>query len=237
MSWRAELGRFAKGIAVLALISVAMNFAMPGTSGADIVQGAPSAGTIDVAGSAAFTAQLEPASGSTGIVSYAPAGPSTPAGLQVSSSGEVKTTGSLAAAIYVISGSDSDASTDTGSWTYTLTVTADSITQGSPTSNAVSVVNSAAFVDSLGATSANSNTVSYAATEPSTPAGLEVSNSGRVTTTGTLAANTYAISGSDADSMNDAGNWNYSLTVNPVAIVQGSPTSGSTTTTNSATFS
>ena len=237
MSWRAELAGFAKGIAVLGLFSVTVNFAMPGTSGADIVLGAPSADTVDVTGSAAFTAQLEPASGFTGAVTYEASGQSTPPGLLVSSSGEVTTTGVLAATTYTVSGSDNDSpNSDTGSWTYVLTVTPDSIAQGSPMANTVSVVNSAAFVDSLNATSPNSNTVTYDASEPSAPAGLIVSNSGGVTTTGTLAATTYTISGSDADQFNDVGSWSYSLTVNPVTIVQGSPMSGATSTVNSATF-
>ncbi len=238
MSWRAGLARLAKSVVVLALISVAAIIVTPGVSGADIVLGPPSADSIDVTNSATFTAQLEPESGTyTGTVTYVPTEPSTPEGLLVSDSGQVTTTGMLAATTYTISGSDSDTGPDMGTWTYTLTVTADSITQGLPAMNSVSVINSASFVDALSATSPNSNTVTYDASEPSTPAGLTVSNSGGVTTTGTLAATTYTITGSDTDSFNDAGSWSYSLTVNPAVIVQGSPTSGSTTTDNSATFS
>jgi uncharacterized repeat protein (TIGR02543 family) len=53
-----------------------------------------------------------------------------------------------------------------------------------------------------------------------------------------LSATTYTISGTDSDSPNpDTGTWTYSLTVTPDTIVQGAPTSGSTTTDNSGAFS
>ncbi len=238
MSWRAGLARFTKAVTVLALFSVAANFAMSDPSGADITLGPPSADTINVGGSAAFTAQLgTPSGNNSNPVTFVATEPSSPPGLTVNGSGDVSTTGVLAANTYTVSGTDNDSpGTDVGTWNYSLTVTADPITQGSPSSNAVSVANSATFADTLSATSPNSNTVTFVATEPSSPPGLTVNGSGDVSTTGALAATTYMISGTDTDSFNDVGTWNYSLTVNPNVIVQGSPISGSTTTTNSATF-
>jgi outer membrane protein OmpA-like peptidoglycan-associated protein len=73
-----------------------------------------------------------------------------------------------------------------------------------------------------------------------------VSTAGAVSTTGILNANTYTVSGTDADALGDTGSWTYTLTVTAptggspppptTTLVQTSPASGTTTTDNSGAF-
>jgi uncharacterized repeat protein (TIGR02543 family) len=70
---------------------------------------------------------------------------------------------------------------------------------------------------------------------------LTVSGSGGVTTSGTLAAGAYTVSGTDSDTNGDSGAWTYTLTVNGsgvngTTITQSSSTSGATTPAASATL-
>jgi hypothetical protein len=63
--------------------------------------------------------------------------------------------------------------------------------------------------------------------------------SGRISTTGTLAAGTYAATGTTSDANSDAGTWTYTLHVyTPAAgtIAQTEPTSRTVTTTDSSAF-
>ena len=63
-----------------------------------------------------------------------------------------------------------------------------------------------------------------------------MSSSGAISTAGTLAAGTYTATGTTADASGDTGSFTYTLTVSAVIIAQGTPTSGSVTTTGSAAF-
>jgi hypothetical protein len=80
---------------------------------------------VTVAGSPAFTVQLR-TTGNIGAVTFTKTGGS--AGLNVSSHGEITTTGTLAMGTYTATGTMSDAFGDTGTWAYTLTVKAVTIT-------------------------------------------------------------------------------------------------------------
>jgi hypothetical protein len=152
--------------------------------------------------------------------------------------GQITTTGTLAAGVYTISGTTTDDLDDTGDWSYTLTVSAGTITQTSAISGTVSTALSSGFTEPL-ATSGGIGQVSYTA-PASSPAGLVVSSAGVISTAGTLSANTYVISGSDTDTYEDTGTWTYSLTVSAgtitQTITQTSPVSGTTSTTLSSRF-
>ncbi len=189
-----------------------------------IIQTTPTSGSVTVSGSAAFTDQLN-TTGNNGPVTFTGGG----TGLEVSSSGQITTTGTLAAGTYTATGTMGDALGDTGTFTYTLTVGA--IIQTTPTSGSVTVSGSAAFTDQLNTTGSD-GPVTFAGSGT----GLEVSSSGQITTTGTLAAGTYTATGTTGDASGDVGNFTYTLTVSPVTISQTTPMSGSVTTTESSAF-
>ena len=107
------------------------------------------------------------------------------------------------------------------------------ITQSAPTTGSVSTTKSASFTDQL-ATSGQSGAVSFVTT--SANAHMSVSSSGAITTSGTLATGSYAVSGTDSDASGATGTWSYTLTVTAVAISQGAPTTASVSTTKSASF-
>jgi hypothetical protein len=130
--------------------------------------------------------------------------------LNVSTAGVVTTTGTLAAGVYSVSGTDSDASLEAGTWSYTLTVTAVSITQDAPSSNNVASASSNTFTDQL-VTSGQNGTVSFVTTTPN--ANLAVSSLGVITTSGILTPGSYTVSGTDSDGYGDTGTWTYTLTV------------------------
>ena len=197
-----------------------------------IVQGAPLSNSTTTASSSAFTDQLNPTSGFQGAVTWDKTAGS--ADLLVTSSGAISTTGLLGAGNYTVSGTTTDAYGDSGTFSYTLTVNGVTISQAAPNSNTTTTVASSGFTDQLN-TTGNMSAVSFTTT--SAPNGLVVSSTGAVSTTGTLSAGTYTVSGTTSDSLGDSGVFGYSLTVNPVTIMQGAPTSGSDTTVDSNTFS
>ena len=98
------------------------------------------------------------------------------------------------------------------------------ITQTTPTSGSVTTTGSAAFTDQL-KTTGNVGPVTYAKTGGGTD--ITVSSSGKITTTGTLAAGTYTASGTTADAFGDTGTFTYTLTVSAVTITQTTPATGS----------
>ena len=118
---------------------------------------------------------------------------------------------------YTISGTDSDSLGDAGAWTYTLTVSVAAITQVAPFGKSVSTTASSAFSDDV---ATNGSGVIFNAVAN---ADLSVSSSGKVTTPGALAVGDYSISGTDSDSLGDAGTWSYTLTVTAVPITQDAP--------------
>ena len=190
-----------------------------------ITQSAPMAGSSTVTGSSSFTDHLA-VTGNSGAVTYAETGGS--ASLTVSPSGKVATIGALAPGPYTATGTTSDANGDSGTFTYTLTV--GTITQGAPTTGSSTVAASSTFSAQLSVSGAN-GTVTYARTAGSTSLG--VSASGGITTTGTLAAGTYAVSGTTTDPNGDSGTFAFALTV---AITQIAPTAGSAPVSGSSAF-
>ena len=183
-----------------------------------IAQGAPTSGTTTAVASSSFSDQLS-ASGN-GSVTFSQTGGS---GLSVTSAGVVSTTSTLTAGSYTASGTDSDSLGDTGNWTYTLTVSSSTIAQSAPTSNSTTPAASSSFTQQL-ATSGATGSVKFTMTgSGSTPAGVVVSSSGLVSTTGALSVGSYTVSGTDSDTYGDAGTWTYTLKVTSTAITQESP--------------
>jgi outer membrane protein OmpA-like peptidoglycan-associated protein len=201
-----------------------------------ITQQNPTSGATTASGSNAFTDTLN-VTGNNGAVTFTTTSGSS--GLNVDAdTGDVTTTGPLTAGSYSVAGTDSDGNGDSGNWSYTLTVTG-AISQTSPTSGTTSTNSSSAFQPGTIATSGNVGPVTFVTTVANS--GLNVSGSGVISTTGTLAPGPYAVSGTDSDTNGDTGTWSYTLTVtapatSPSSIVQTSLTSGSTTTPDSSTF-
>jgi len=177
-----------------------------------ITQTGPTSGSVTTSGSPTFADQLN-TTGSIGAVTFTGGG----TGLTVSSTGQITTTGTLVAGTYTAAGTTADAFGDAGTFAYTLIV--GSITLIAPTSGSVTTSGSAAFTDQLN-TTGNDGQVTF--TGGGT--GLAVSSSGQITTTGTLAAGAYSVSGTVADAFGDAGTFAYTLTVDSVTITQTAPT-------------
>ncbi len=213
-------------------------FTLTVTAGA-ITQTSLTTGTVDVAGSTAFTAQVTPTTANGESVTYAKgASPQSP-DLSITGGGLISTVGGpIAVGTYTISGTTSNSEGDSGTWTYTLTVTADTITQTSPTTASAS---SDSYEPGSITVAHNVGAVTFVTTTSST--GLSVNSSGLITITGSPVPGTYVISGTDSDAKGDTGTWTYTLTVSVAGgggggstIVQTSPTSGSTTPSNSSSF-
>jgi major membrane immunogen (membrane-anchored lipoprotein) len=196
----------------------------PGT----IVQAAPMTGSVTVAASSAFTAQLA-VTGNTGPVTYNLTGGSTR--LTVSPSGQVATTGLLLPGAYVGTGTTSDPFGDSGTFTFTLTV--GTITQSAPTTGSTSVAGSATFTVLLAVTG-NDGTVTFTKTGGS--GSLHVSASGAVTASSTLVAGPYSVSGTTSDLNGDSGTFTYTLQVTAASITQTGAVSGTTTVAGSARY-
>ena len=193
-----------------------------------IAQSAPTTGTVPTMGSAAFTGHLN-TTGNIGPVTFIKTGGG--AGLNVSSGGQITTTGILASGTYTATGTMSDAFGDTGAWVYTLTIAGPPITQIAPITRTVTVAGSATFTDHLN-TTGNIGAVTF--TKTGGGAGLAVSSTGQITTTGTLAFGTYTATGTMSDAFRDTGAWVYTLTVASFPWTE--PTSGSVTVAGSAAF-
>jgi outer membrane protein OmpA-like peptidoglycan-associated protein len=114
---------------------------------------------------------------------------------------------------------------------------ADAITQTAPTAGSVSTTGSTSFSDQLEPTTDPTSSFAVAYTTTVTNANVNVGASGAITTSGgPLAANSYVVSGTDSDGALDSGSWTYTLTVNGVTITQTGPGTGSSTQSNSGTF-
>jgi outer membrane protein OmpA-like peptidoglycan-associated protein len=210
-------------------------------SAVPVTQTAPlSNASPDLAGTA-FSDQLA-TTGGTGATTFTPPG-TLPTGVTVSTAGVISSNGTTPVGTYGLSGGDSDTLGDTGSWTYTLVVTGVVIAQASPIAGTIEATISSVFHDQLAATG-NTGSVTYLTTVPN--AGLNVSSSGAVTTTGVLTAGPYTVSGTDSDSLNDSGTWTFSLLVTAApgggggssggTLRQTSPTKGATTPSSSSSF-
>ncbi|MHB8379008.1 MAG: InlB B-repeat-containing protein [Acidimicrobiales bacterium] len=229
MSWRAGLANCITGVVVATLVSTATTIASPFASAATISQVSPTSGSIDVAGSGAFTVTLA-ADPSFASVTFANA----TLGFSITPGGVLSTPGPLtvAGSPYLVTGTDGDGSGDTGTWSFSLTVT-NTITQGSPNSGSIDVAGSGAFTQALTA-APGYGPVAFA----NATLGFSITPGGMLSTPGplTVAGSPYLVTGTDGDGSGDTGTWSFSLTVTPDAINQASPTSGTTNTGNSASF-
>ncbi len=186
-------------------------------------QVAPITATTTTTASSTFTGQLTAANAS-GAVTYAVTSPAT--GISVSSTGAISTTTTLAAGLHTLSGTDTDTGGDAGTWSLTLTVSTVTLAQAAPTSASVPTTASSTFTDQLHVTHSN-GALTYAVTTPA--AGISVSSSGAISTTGTLAAGTYTVGGTDADADGDSGTWSFTLTVTSATPPPDSFTSATST--------
>jgi outer membrane protein OmpA-like peptidoglycan-associated protein len=199
----------------------------------DPLEVAPDAGTTTVAGSSAFTDSIAPTNNGGSAVTFVTTSPN--ASVTVSGTGGVSTSGTLAVGSYPVSGTDSDADGDTGTWSYTLTVSGGSISQAAPLTGVATTTDSSGFSAQLEPTTFGTNDVTYATTVSN--AHLSVLPSGAITTVGApLAAGPYTVSGTDGDTLGDAGTWSFTLTVSGVTFAQTAPISGSTSTGSSSAF-
>lgn len=175
------------------------------TSAGTITQAAPTSGSVNVAGSKAFTAQLA-TTGGTGVVTYAvhAQGPS----LNVSSLGVVSTSRTLSAGSYTISGTTSDTNGDLGTFSYTLSVGV--ITQTAPLSGAVVNTASANFKAQLLVSGAD-GAVTFTKTAGAN--NVSVSSAGVVGATGALSAGSFTVTGTTSDLSGDSGTFTYTLAV------------------------
>ena len=113
-----------------------------------------------------------------------------------------------------MSGTTSDANGDSGTFSYTLTVTGVSIDQAL-TAGSVSTVGSANFVSQL---LPYQNTAPVLYNQTSGSANVLVSASGAISTTSTLAAGTYTVSGTTSDANGDSGTFSYTLSIVPITL-------------------
>ena len=196
-----------------------------------IVQSAPSYGSVASSNSAGFTDQLS-TSQNVGPVTFVQTTGSS--SIVISPTGVVTTTGLLTPGVYHASGTTTDAYGDSGSFLYALDVYGQpgSIIQVGQTSDGVSTADSAAYSTQLVVNGGVSG-ATFTVTQGS-PA-LHVSSTGGLTTTGTLAAGNYTISGTTDDGYGDSGTFSYTLTVTGVNITE-SVTTGSVNTTGSSSF-
>jgi len=198
-----------------------------------IPQSTPTSGNTSTSASSSYVDALAPTTFEGAPVTYSQTH-SGSACLSVSATGAVKVSCTLAAGPYVVSGTDGNGIGNTGVWSYTLNVAAATISQTSPTTANTTLALSSSFTGQLGPTTFNASPISYTVVVPST--GLTVSSNGAIATTGSLAANTYTVSGTDADGLGDAGTWTFTLNVGAVGIPQSAPTSANVTTILSSSF-
>jgi len=235
MSWRAGLARGTTGILAVVLM-IAMLNSPKASATSPIEQGSPTSGTTLASQSASYVATLTAVSGTySSPLNFT----TSTQGFTIVNGDELESTGPLSVADspYQITGADTDASNDAGLWSFSLAVTADTIVQGTPTSDTTSVAGSASYSTTLVSASGFVGPVTFLTSTP----GFTIANGDELKTTGALNANDspYTITGTDSDAYGDAGTWTFSLIVTvgtTTDIGQTSPNSGSVTTANSSTF-
>ena len=203
------------------------NFSFALTVGTLVQTGTTSA-AASVLASATFTTQLTGVGGS-GQLSFDAT--SASAGLVVSPTGLVSTTGPLARGTYKVAGTMGDAFGDLGPFKFTLKVGA--LTQSSPIRTTITPVASATFTNQLTATG-GSGPLSF--TQTTGLPSLVVSPTGLVTTSGTLANGSYVVRGVASDAAGDQGNYFFNLVVSASVLTQSSPTTASVAPSASATY-
>ncbi|MGD0055115.1 MAG: InlB B-repeat-containing protein, partial [Acidimicrobiales bacterium] len=217
-------------------------------NGVNIAQTAPASAATTTSGSTTFSDQLEPTTAPTtnSPVSYLITGGANEADFSVTSAGLLSVVGGpLAVGPYTVTGMTSDLLDDAGTWTFTLTVGAGTITQTAPTSGNTTVANSTLFSAQLEPTTNSGHAVSYLATGGANEADFAVTSAGVLSVVnGPLGVGDYTVTGTDSDTLSNAGTWTFTLDVvtsggsppGGVTLKQSAPTSGTTTTTASSTF-
>jgi hypothetical protein len=107
------------------------------------------------------------------------------------------------------------------------------LAQGTPSS--ATVAHAGGYSGQLTVTNAN-GPVTFAETSSTHSSDVVVSSTGIVTAATSLAPATYSVSGTESDASGDAGSWSFSLIVSVFALLQGTPTTGTTTVAGSASF-
>jgi uncharacterized repeat protein (TIGR02543 family) len=168
------------------------------------------------------TSQITVTTDSTGAVTYT-LDPSNAAPCSVGVSGTVSATGP--GTCIVDANVAGDANYSASSTTVTVTFTAIPTSGGGTTdlvqtafqAGSVSSTSSGTFAAGPITVEGNSGPVTFATTKPSPS--LVVSSSGTISTTGTLSAGSYSVSGTDADAHGDSGTWAYTLSVTAATVV------------------
>ncbi len=181
-----------------------------------MTQTSPATVLVPISQSSTFVTQVS-ATGGVGPLTYTQT--TGPPNLIVSSSGQVRTSGTLARGTYTVAGSVSDATGDKG--TYALTVKVGYVAQTSAIRATVSPAASAGFTTQVSATG-GVGPLTY--TQTTGLPNLIVSSSGQVRTSGTLANGSYVVRGAVSDATGDHGVYFFNLLVEPGLITQSSPT-------------
>ena len=104
-----------------------------------------------------------------------------------------------------------------------------------PASDSVGVANSLLYVENL-VTTGNTGSVTYAQASLGQSHSFSLNpTTGVISTTGTLAAGTYTISGTTSDSYGDTGPWSFNLAVTPGTLTT-TPASNSVRVAGSASY-
>jgi hypothetical protein len=190
----------------------------------------PTSDSTNVVSSASYTTSLSTSGNLGGSVTYAQT--TGAPNVLVSSSGAIKTGGTLPAGSYLLSGTTTDPDGDTGTWSFTLTVTSSTLTTV-PIADSSTVAHSSSYTVTLSTTGNFGGPVTY--TESSGSSSVLVSSSGLIDTGGTLVVGTYAVSGTTIDPDGDTGNFTFTLTVTSVSLST-SPFGDFSTVTGSGTY-
>ena len=212
---RYAVRRTVSSLAIVTLAATSLvATASPVSAASPFIQVSPTSGVTTVVGSATFSGGRISFDTAVAPVTFTPTS-STPVGVNIDAHGNITTTGPLAAGSFVASGTATDVNGNTGTWAYTLTV--GTINQTSALSASTTTALSASVA--LGSI-AVSNAVAPVTFSPasSTPAGVTVSANGAISTTRTLSAGSYRVSGTDSDTSGDAGNWFFTLTVSSAVV-------------------
>ena len=121
---------------------------------------------------------------------------------------------------YMASGRVSDSLGDSGAWSFTLTVVGSKLAQIAP--DTASVATGKPFSAKLKVSGAH-GTLAYS--ESKGAPRLKVSRAGTITALDSLPAGRYKASGTEKDSVGDAGTWTFTLIVKAVALKQLAPKS------------
>ncbi len=178
-----------------------------------MTQTSPATVLVPISQSSTFVTQVS-ATGGVGPLTYTQT--TGPPNLIVSSSGQVRTSGTLANGSYVVRGAVSDATGDHGVYFFNLLVEPGLITQSSPTTIDVAPTALSNFTAQITVSGAI-GTLDFAQTSGSPD--VTVSSTGLVTVSPSLALGTYEAAGTVNDPSGDHGTFGVSIQVATPPIV------------------